>query len=210
MAKYPLVDSVEKQIVTWQKHVHFFTDKKFLIPTTPQLTEKELNGGWQIALFFCLGTTQKNIEKTLELSWTHLQSKRKTWSSDNIFNNTRYKLSFKKPKLRTQGFYWKKIQISSMYQGLSVQEARCLNKNRDVYIAGHEALQLLIINKVFSHKFDGVNIPFLHLGDVSLSNSKTTHDLERSVCLYTVGPWLVLDRLGTEYKIPWNSCVLLR
>lgn len=210
MKKEQLVNPINKQILLWKELIHFFTDKKCIIPKAPILSKKEINEGWQVALFFCLGTTQKDLEKTFHLSWKILQTTRKTWSSDNIFNSTRYKLSFNTPRLIAQNFYWKKIKISKQYQGLSVLESRRLIRSNNVYIAGHEALQLLIINKIFSRKFNGITIPFLHLGGISLSNIKTSHDLDRSICLYTVGQWLVLDRLGIEYRIPWNNCILIK
>ena len=55
---------------------------------------------------------------------------------------------------------------------------------------------------------DGDIYPFFDLANISLLN-KAHEDLQRTLCVYTVGKCLVLDRNSTTYAREWNTQLLM-
>lgn len=207
--------SPSRQIQYWKKaakayQISFYDTN---IPEYPKLTKKDISDGFTTrALFFTYGNRKKpssaDLVRTMIVSWKLLQDGYLTWTNSNIFDDNKFTLTITRAEHRSSGFYWKKINFGKAWQGRSVADIDH-DLSSEVCLATGELLQLLAVDSNFLSAMDGDLLPFYDLGDCRLmENSK--EGLVRSLCIYTVGKYLVLDRSSIEYTRGWNSCLLLK
>lgn len=209
-----LFNAVEDQILKWgelfKENPAVLEELGRIWKDIPQITVQDREEGFAHVCLFC--DFWNGLPHQIEESWKLLMlgEKMKDWMNPNILHGN-YALTEMIPSCtiaKSHRFFYKKINLGKNVQGLAPSET-AKNIPKNIQMGWWEVLQLLFLNDKLLLALDGDIYPFFDLANISLSN-KVHEDLQRTLCVYTVGKCLVLDRSSTAYAREWNTQLLMK